>query len=444
VTLKNSGGTTIETYKYDGLNHRIVEAPGSTTRDLYYSDQWQVLEERLNGSSNADVQYIWSPTYVDALILRDRSTAHNGTLDERLWVEQDANYNVTALVNGSGSVVERYAYDPFGVQSIYDGSWNSRSSSSYAFIYGFQSLRMDTTTGNNNARNREDRPTIDRFLQSDPEQFGAGDTNFYRLVGDNPTNATDPSGLSETTHTFWVKDPAVKKSINVAASFDGFSEKESAILISRFKVLCPAAADAAEAIANSLVLNDEALRDLSKEDQQYWKRIRRQYDRVFRGYDTDSLSKANYEQIDRVLGKVWQGMRLSTHDGHDPIPLVREEDDRPESYAWVAFGKIHLGPGFFTQSPRQQAAILFHEMTHLYADTKDHFYKQYNRANEEPKFYYVHRDGTIIRDLTESVTTEKCVRNANNYERFLKAYYLGALSDKPADGRKIDAPTQSK
>jgi hypothetical protein len=38
---------------------------------------------------------------------------------------------------------------------------------------------------------------IGRFLQEDPEQFRAGDTNLYRYVGNHPTNATDPSGLWE-------------------------------------------------------------------------------------------------------------------------------------------------------------------------------------------------------------------------------------------------------
>jgi hypothetical protein len=38
------------------------------------------------------VQYVWSPVYVDALILRDRDTDADGTIDERLYVAQDANY----------------------------------------------------------------------------------------------------------------------------------------------------------------------------------------------------------------------------------------------------------------------------------------------------------------------------------------------------------------
>ena len=92
---------------------------------------WQVLEERVG--SAVKTQYVWSPVYIDALIERDRdadNSSGNG-LEERLYVQQDANFNVTALVNTSGTVVERYAYDAFGVATIYDASFTSRSSSSY-------------------------------------------------------------------------------------------------------------------------------------------------------------------------------------------------------------------------------------------------------------------------------------------------------------------------
>ena len=112
-----SGATTLETLRYDGDNRRVTNTIGSTTTDLYYSSQWQVLEEQVSGS---DVdRYVWSSVYVDALVLRDRDTDANGSLDERLWPTEDANWNVMALVDGSGSVAERYVYDPFGAATIY-------------------------------------------------------------------------------------------------------------------------------------------------------------------------------------------------------------------------------------------------------------------------------------------------------------------------------------
>jgi YD repeat-containing protein len=83
------GETTLQSYQYDGLNRRIVEDPGTAT-DLYYSSDWQVLEEQVDGV--ATLQYVWSPVYVDAMVLRDQLYS-NGTLEERLYVQQDANWN---------------------------------------------------------------------------------------------------------------------------------------------------------------------------------------------------------------------------------------------------------------------------------------------------------------------------------------------------------------
>jgi len=48
-------------YQYDGLNRRTwkqsLEGGTLTTRHFYYSDKWQVLEERINTSTSANVQY---------------------------------------------------------------------------------------------------------------------------------------------------------------------------------------------------------------------------------------------------------------------------------------------------------------------------------------------------------------------------------------------------
>lgn len=40
-------------------------------------------------------------------------------------------------------------------------------------------------------------PTLGRWLSEDPVGFTAADPNLYRYVGNNPTNATDPTGLSK-------------------------------------------------------------------------------------------------------------------------------------------------------------------------------------------------------------------------------------------------------
>jgi RHS repeat-associated protein len=193
VTVKN-GGSTLTSYKYDTLGRKIIENPG-TQNDLYYSKDWQVLEERLGGVSTATIQYVWSPVYIDALIERDRSTHNNGTLDERLYVQQDANWNVTALLNTSGSVLERYVYDPYGKPTFLNASWGTLSSSAYAWIYLHQGGRYDTTSLLYSFRMRHYSPTLGRWVQVDQLGMRAGDANYYRADTDAPTDSTDPSGL---------------------------------------------------------------------------------------------------------------------------------------------------------------------------------------------------------------------------------------------------------
>ena len=166
-------------YEYDGLHRRTLKrvwpTPGEgpsgadsssssssssggdtyETTHFYYSNQWQVLEERVDDSTDAERQYIWGLRYIDDLILRDRDTESGGdlgftgsALDERLYALQDANWNVGALTDTSGNVVERYVYDPYGNVTIYNADWSStRSTSNYANTTLYTGRELDAETG---------------------------------------------------------------------------------------------------------------------------------------------------------------------------------------------------------------------------------------------------------------------------------------------------------
>jgi RHS repeat-associated protein len=186
VQFKN-GSTVLETYSYDGLNRRVTENPG-TLRDLYFSSFWQVLEEDVTGSMQD--QYVWSPVYVDAMIERDTPT-------QRLYVQQDANWNVSALIDTSGNVQERYIYDPYGQVTILSPSWSTRGSSSFSWVFLDQGGRLDNATGLYGFRYRDYSPTLGRWIQNDPIGFGGGDSNLYGYLSNDPNSANDPSGLRD-------------------------------------------------------------------------------------------------------------------------------------------------------------------------------------------------------------------------------------------------------
>jgi RHS repeat-associated protein len=109
---------------------------------------------------------------------------------------QDANFNVTALLDDSGEVVERYIYDPFGQATVLDANWNVRSGgSAYDWLYLHQGGRYDVTSGLYHFRFRDYSPTLGRWTSLDPLSYAAGDVNLYRTVFNAPTVYTDPTGL---------------------------------------------------------------------------------------------------------------------------------------------------------------------------------------------------------------------------------------------------------
>jgi RHS repeat-associated protein len=169
MTVKN-GSTTVATYAYDGATRRVSKNDGTNTRHYYYSDQWQVLEERL-GSTTADRQYVWGILSIDDLILRD-----NGST--RKYALKDAMGSVTAVVNTSGTVQERYGYNGFGQPRYMTANFGTRTSSSYDWETLFDGYRYDTDTGLYQVRYRYLHPNLGRWLSRDP----IGEQGFVYLV----------------------------------------------------------------------------------------------------------------------------------------------------------------------------------------------------------------------------------------------------------------------
>ncbi len=131
----NTSGDEIS-YAHDALYRKIESTDTGSTRHWYHSVGWQVIEER-DGPASTDAvvqQHVWSPVYVDAMVLRDRDTDGDGDPrdaggGERLYVTHDANFNVTGVIGEDGSggweVNERYVYDPYGSRAVLDADWSS-------------------------------------------------------------------------------------------------------------------------------------------------------------------------------------------------------------------------------------------------------------------------------------------------------------------------------
>lgn len=200
--VKNSSGVTLETIGYDALGRRVSANASGTSTALYYSSAWQVLEERVGGSTKA--QYVWSPVYVDAMVLRDRDADNNSGngMEERLWAQQDVNWNVTALVNGSGVVQERYALDPFGKVTYLSATWSTLGGSGVAWVYLHQGGRLDDASGLYYFRMRDFSPTLGRWISLDPIQYASLDNLLYRYTFNNPIKYIDYDGRQGNVYVF--------------------------------------------------------------------------------------------------------------------------------------------------------------------------------------------------------------------------------------------------
>ena len=167
INIKNSSDTDIVTYTYDALNRRIKKTDhitSSNTRTYYYSDNWQVLAT-YDSSDNQKEYYFWG-NYIDEAL-------YASTTSGTYYYVHDHLFSPAAIVNSSGTVLERYEYDAYGSVTIWDGTFtNTRTASSYGNVYFFTGRRLDVLDDGDFEimyyRNRYYDTHAGRFITHDP------------------------------------------------------------------------------------------------------------------------------------------------------------------------------------------------------------------------------------------------------------------------------------
>ena len=201
--LEYSGSTVY--YPYNALGERVTQTivpppgfgNGSQTFSFYNSGD-QVAEDDVytipgsgSGYLSNKYTYVWGVGGINDLVARDDSSGN------RLYVQQDANDDVTALVGKVGStweVIERFVYTPYGQVSVLNASFSS-TADSYHWVYLWQTGRYDYVSGLYYFRNRDYSPTLGRWMEKDPTGSDYIDgPNLYMFVGDAPQKFIDPSG----------------------------------------------------------------------------------------------------------------------------------------------------------------------------------------------------------------------------------------------------------
>jgi RHS repeat-associated protein len=174
VAINYTGFTTRSEFSYDGLSRmvKIVEKTGASinsTRKFVWHGQ-EKLEFR-------DV--------ADAVTMRIFPQGqHNGTTP--YFFTRDHLGSVRELLSGSGTVVARYDYDPFGRSTTILGTTPTDMNFTGLYRHSKSNLGL--------AVYRAYDPDLGRWLNRDPIGESGG-LNLYAYVQNNPSGSIDPLGL---------------------------------------------------------------------------------------------------------------------------------------------------------------------------------------------------------------------------------------------------------
>jgi RHS repeat-associated protein len=189
LTAINYTGTSNRTeFTYDGFGRRarIVERTGNTLNSLkkFVWDGMSIAEERNNANKLTrkyyaqGVQFLnYNPnTITDYFYFRD----HLGSIRE--------------MTDNTGAVKVRYDYDPWGARTKMGGTLESD--------FGFTGHYYHTASSLHLAPYRAYDSATTRWASRDPlEQIMA--SNLYTYTHDDPVNATDVLGLSDTNFAYY-------------------------------------------------------------------------------------------------------------------------------------------------------------------------------------------------------------------------------------------------
>nr|WP_320194132.1 RHS repeat-associated core domain-containing protein [uncultured Desulfobacter sp.] len=176
--LTSIAGNTTHQFRYDGAGNRLeADRDGVVTRYIY--DASGNLLAEADASNQIQRYYIYG-----AGLLAMVEPA--GTL---YCYHFDATGHTVALTDNTKTIVNAYAYTPFGTIA------NQQENVVQPFKFVGQYGVMAEDNGWYYMRARYYDPAMGRFISEDPLGFDGGDVNLYAYVQNNPVMSVDPLGL---------------------------------------------------------------------------------------------------------------------------------------------------------------------------------------------------------------------------------------------------------
>jgi RHS repeat-associated protein len=172
------------TYTYDVLGRRVQEDKakmgGSVVTTHFAWDGDQVWADLTSGNA-VQARYVYGDVTDEVLARVDATLG-------LLFYLTDIRLSVRDLISPVGVPLDHIEYGAFGAVT-------TESSAVTGGHIKFTGRDVDPDTGLQYNRARWLDLTTGQWTSEDPILFRAGDSNLQRYVGNNPTNATDPSGL---------------------------------------------------------------------------------------------------------------------------------------------------------------------------------------------------------------------------------------------------------
>jgi RHS repeat-associated protein len=171
-----SGGSTAS-YGYDATGRRVSTTVGGATTE-YLHDGLNVVQELTAGTPSAN--------FLDGQAVNQYYAFTTG--GNRSSLLTDAIGSTDALADDTGTVQTQYTYDPYGAATA--------SGATSANPIQYAGMENDGT-GQSYDHARYYDPGLSRFTSQDPIGCSGSEANLYRYVSDDPSNLTDPLGLSD-------------------------------------------------------------------------------------------------------------------------------------------------------------------------------------------------------------------------------------------------------
>lgn len=173
----------IAAYTYNALNQRMKKAASTGTKIFHYDQQGRLIAETTEHGR----------TVVEYVYLGDQPLAMIRPGENIYYYHNDHLGAPRALTNGSGNVVWKGFYAPFGEVNVFAATIENN--------LRFPGQYYDTETGLHYNWNRYYDPKTGRYITPDPIGLTGG-INPFVYVTNNPVNFADPWGLwGEDVHS---------------------------------------------------------------------------------------------------------------------------------------------------------------------------------------------------------------------------------------------------